>query len=471
MWRAAFGPAANQLPQLAQLNPKQLYATLQKDAALPPITIDVADTYLKELMMERESETGRMQMMDAEQRRMVQQKQRQGLRQLNLTWMAEMVKSKAQLREKMALFWHGHFACRNTNIFFQQQLLHVLRAGALGSFRTLLHEVSKSAAMLQFLNAAQNRKGKPNENFAREVMELFTMGRGHYAEKDIKEAARAFTGWRANARGEFQFRKGVHDGGTKTIFGKSAAFTGEEVLDLLLDQKTTARYITQKVYKAFVAETVDGEKAAWLADRFYNSDYNISALLTDIFTSDWFYDEANIGTKIKSPVELLVGLQRTLPMKLENEDSLLVMQRLLGQILFYPPNVAGWPGGRSWIDSTTLVTRMRLPQLLADADSLQLQPKTDDDQMMGKKDLDAGQKTGPGTRQLIHANIDWNLYVKGFENFSRPQLLSAIGNTVLQKATLQNNVAVSTYVDNSSRENYIKSATLQFMSLPEYQVC
>lgn len=471
MWRAGFGPAAAQHSQLVKASPKQLYAALQKASAAAPTPFDVADDYLKGLMLEREDAMGRKPL-DAEQRRMVQQKQRQGLRNLNLAWMSAMVNSEAQLREKMAFFWHGHFACRNTNIFYQQQLLQILRSGALGSFRQLLHGVSKSAAMLQFLNAAQNRKGKPNENFAREVMELFTMGRGHYTEKDIKEAARAFTGWSANAQGEFQFRKGVHDGGTKTIFGKSANYSGEEVLDLLLDQKPTAQYITQKIYRAFVSETGDAEKVAWLSDRFYKSDYNISTLLNDMFTADWFYDEKNIGTKIKSPVELLVGLQRALPMKLEMEDSLLVMQRLLGQILFYPPNVAGWPGGKAWIDSTTLVTRMRLPQLLADTDSLQLQPKLDDDQMMGRKDeATMGPKARPKGGQLIGADIDWNAYVKGFENISRPELLSAISHTLLQRATLQNNAIVSTYIDNSSRENFIKSATLHFMSLPEYQVC
>ena len=208
MWRAGFGPAAAQHSQLVKASPKQLYAALQKASAAAPTPFDVADDYLKGLMLEREDAMGRKPL-DAEQRRMVQQKQRQGLRNLNLAWMGAMVNSEAQLREKMAFFWHGHFACRNTNIFYQQQLLQTLRSGALGSFRQLLHGVSKSAAMLQFLNAAQNRKGKPNENFAREVMELFTMGRGHYTEKDIKEAARAFTGWSANAQGEFQFRKGV----------------------------------------------------------------------------------------------------------------------------------------------------------------------------------------------------------------------------------------------------------------------
>ena len=165
-------------------------------------------------------EAGRQQKrkeLTADERKMIQKKQRESIRNLNLSWMEEMVKSSAQLREKMAFFWHGHFACRNLNIFYQQQLLDIIRRNALGNFRDMLHEVSKSAAMINFLNNNQNRKDHPNENFAREVMELFTLGRGHYTESDIKDAARAFTGWGANVQGEFIFRRFQHDAGSKTV--------------------------------------------------------------------------------------------------------------------------------------------------------------------------------------------------------------------------------------------------------------
>jgi uncharacterized protein (DUF1800 family) len=123
----------------------------------------------------------------------------------------------------------------------------------------------------------------------------------------------------------------------------------------------------------------------WLADRFYQSTYDIGKLMEDIFTSDWFYDEKNIGSKIKSPIELIAGIQRMLPMQLENEEAFTFLQRALGQILFYPPNVAGWPGGKTWIDSSSLMLRMRLPQLINDVDELNVKTKDDDDLMMGKK--------------------------------------------------------------------------------------
>src|SRR6185436_3434996 len=210
----------------------------------------------------------------------------------------------------------------------------VIRKNALGSFRDLLHEVSRSAAMLNFLNANQNKKDHPNENFAREVMELFTMGRGNYSENDIKEAARAFTGWGFNLHGEFVNRPFQHDNSSKTFLGKTGNFNGDDIINILLEQKQTAKFITNKIYRYFVNEKTDNHKVETLATGFYQSGYDIQKLLEDIYTSDWFYDEKNIGNKIKSPIELLVGIRRLLPMEFENEEVQLLFQRALGQILF-----------------------------------------------------------------------------------------------------------------------------------------
>ena len=381
-----------------------------------------------------------------------------------------MVNSNAQLREKLSLFWHGHFASRNINVFYQQGILDVIRSNALESFRDLLHGISTSAAMLNFLNANQNRKGHPNENFAREVMELFTIGRGNYTENDIKEAARAFTGWGANAKGEFVFRKLQHDAGTKTIFGNTGNFTGEEVLDLLLERKETAHFIAKKIYRFFVNETIDTAKTQWLADRFYKNDYHIGKLMEDIFTSDWFYDEKNIGARIKSPIELLAGMQRMLPMKLENSESLLLVQRVLGQMLFYPPNVAGWPGGKSWIDSSTLMFRLRLPQLLNDNDELNITGKTDDDQAMGNEEIKTKNKSGR-VGNPINADIEWNVYTTKFESVLRENLVNALSDTLFQVKTSLNKDSLKNYTDDSGRDNFIKTATIQLMSTPEYQMC
>jgi len=308
-------------------------------------------------------------------------------------------------------------------------------------------------------------------------MELFTLGRGNYTEEDIKEAARAFTGWASIPKGEFIFRRGQHDYGTKTVLGKTGNLTGEDVLDILLEQKQTAKHISQKMYKFFVSDTIDANHVEWLADRFYKSDYDISKLTEDIFTSDWFYDDKNIGAKIKSPVELLVGIQRMLPMKLQNEEALMLLQRVLGQLLFYPPNVAGWPGGKAWIDSSTLMMRMRIPQMLNDQDEINVKPKDDDDTMMGRKNDNDEDPKGKGYKQMnrlnkpILVNIDWSKYVKNYEKVQREKLMDSISRTLLLTRRTVSDDLIKKYSDESNREEFIRSATLQIMSTPEYQLC
>jgi uncharacterized protein (DUF1800 family) len=307
------------------------------------------------------------------------------------------------------------------------------------------------------------------------VMELFTLGRGNYTEDDIKEAARAFTGWSSNLKGEFVFRRFQHDAGSKTVLGKTGNLGGEEVLDILLQQKQTARFITQKIYKYFVNENIDKERVEKLADKFYSDGYDIGKLMEEIFTSEWFYDSKNIGAKIKSPIELMTGIQRMLPMKFQQDEALMLMQRALGQILFYPPNVAGWPGGRTWIDSSTLMLRMRLPQMFDDKDEFNVNPKMDDDQMMGQNmKLNKGFEKGKGntnvSRPLI-VDIDWRIYNRNFESVPRESLLSNINNTLLQVKSQVKPDTIKQFTDNSGRDNFIKTATIQIMSTPEYQLC
>lgn len=472
LWRAGFGPMAEEYQQLASASHKSYVNSLFKASAKGPQMIDVANSAVKGLVMGVQEASTKKRDLDEMERRRLRQQSRDDIKNLNITWLNEMVNSEQQLREKMSLFWHGHFASRNLNILYQQQLLDVIRQNALGNFGDLLREVSKSAAMINFLNNNQNKKGHPNENFAREVMELFTMGRGNYTENDIKEAARAFTGWGANISGEFTFRKFQHDDGNKTVLGKSGNFTGDDVLNILLEHKQTATYITRKLYRYFVNDVPDEAHVTWLADRFYQSQYDIKELMKDIFTSDWFYDAKNIGCRIKSPVELIVGIRRALPMKLENEQVQLLLQRLLGQLLFYPPNVAGWPGGKNWIDSSSLMFRLRIPQLIYDNDEVALSPKDDDDQMMGMKDM--GKKMGKMGKkggQVITAAVDWETYLKKFEKVPREKLLGSISGILIQGAEPVNEKIISKYIDSSSRESYIKTVTIQLMSTPEYQLC
>lgn len=476
LWRAGFGPAAEELNQVSSASPKSYFNALAKASSKQPAYIDVADSALKGLVMGI-GEIGMIQrqQLSDDQKKQLREKSRDGLKSLNLAWLGQMTDSDQQLREKMSLFWHGHFATRTINILYQQQLLDIIRNNALGNFGDLLKQVSKSASMINFLNNNQNRKGHPNENFAREVMELFTLGRGNYTENDIKESARAFTGWGAAVNGDFVFRRPQHDDGSKTFLGKSGNFDGDDILNILLEQKQTAHFITQKIYRYFVNDQPDADKVEWLSNRFYQSNYNILALMTDIFTSDWFYSEKNVGAKIKSPIELIAGIRRMLPMEIQNEESQLLLQRLLGQILFYPPNVAGWPGGKNWIDSSTLMMRMRIPQLIYAGDSFNVKPKDDDDQMMGMQDratLPAGKNGKYGRAgQQIMAKIDWSSYLKQFESVPRENLAANIAGLVLQAPSNISADIIKNYADASGRENFIKTATIQLMSTPEYQLC
>jgi Protein of unknown function (DUF1800) len=492
LWRAGFGPRAEDLDGLTTGTQKSLTRALWNSSSKTVKPIEVADDSLKALFMGGGDQGTRRRDMSADEKKQIRKQSEQDIKTLNLAWLNEMIVSDAQLREKMSLFWHGHFASRTFNVFDQQLLLDIIRRNALGNFGDLLREVSKSSAMINFLNNNQNKKDHPNENFAREVMELFTMGRGNYTEQDVKEAARAFTGWGANLQGEFQFRPRQHDDGQKTILGKSGSFDGDEVLTILLEQRSTARFITRKLYRYLVNEQVDDSHADWLASRFYQSNYNIKEFLQDIFDSNWFYDPRNIGCRIKSPVDLIVGIRRLLPMKIENEEAQLLIQRLLGQVLFYPPNVAGWPGGASWIDSSSLMFRLRIPQLFYGSGEIGQKPKDDDDQMMGMQDnagsgrfgrgMARGERKGSGggtagrngegkPGQMIRADIDWTAWLKHLGKTPDQQVFATVSGIVLQTPEGINESLVKKYTAAGSREELIKTTTIELMSTPEYQLC
>jgi uncharacterized protein (DUF1800 family) len=473
LWRAAFGPMAENAASLDDLSQKKMWELLLKTSSNPPSKITVAQNLTDGLVKGVQDLSMQNELSKAEAGRKKRQESREELKNLNLLWLDEMINSEAQLREKMSFFWHGHFACRVVNSYFQQELLHVIRTNALGNFGDLLKTVSKTPAMLQFLNNQQNKKGRPNENFAREVMELFTMGRGNYTENDVKEAARAFTGWGYNLQGDFVFRKFQHDAGSKTIFGKTGNFSGDDVIDMLLDQPQTAVFITKKIYRFFVNEQTDDDHIQWLAQRFFNNRYDLKKLLQDIYKSDWFYDKKNVGNKIKSPVELIAGIRRFLPLNLDNDQSQLLFQKVLGQILFYPPNVAGWPGGRTWIDSSTLMVRMQLPQVLAAKESLTIKAKNDDDVNMGQL-MEQQQRISRNkvyTNKGAAADIDWPMVVKVFEKIKRDQLSQKIADTLLQSKSRVSDAVLSKHIAVDSRENFIKTSIIQLMATPEYQLC
>jgi len=384
---------------------------------------------------------------------------------LNTFYMQKMMNASSSLRDKMTLLWQGHFACRSDNPYFAQQLYNLMHRNALGDFRTLLIEVSKSPAMLQYLNNQQNRKGKPNENFARELMELFTLGQGKYTENDIKESARAFTGWTYNKDWAFEFNPKFHDEGEKTFFGKTGNFDGEAIIDILLEKKETALFIASKVFLFFVSDTPHDGHIKELAEVLYKNKYNISAMMKALFKSDWFYDPAYVGSKIKSPVELLVGLSRGFFVKYEDPLVLIQFQSSMGQYLFNPPNVAGWPGGKNWIDSSSLMYRLKLPATILNNGVIDFSGKADPEDeaaiAMSKSGTDmANQMVKPKSK--VKTVVDWAKFSGTFPQNFKPMDMAAF---LLQpQLTPKITQMIS---DNKG----LRSTAIEIASMPEYQLC
>ena len=303
-----------------------------------------------------------------EERQALQRERREKGIALRAWWLEEMRVTPSPLTEKMTLFWHNHFVSsdqkvRSPQLMYRQNAL--LRRHALGNFGTLLHEVARDPAMVIYLDSASNRKGHPNENFAREVMELFTLGEGRYSEQDIKEAARAFTGWSLDLeRGEFLFRAAQHDDGFKTVLGKSGYLNGDDVLDFLLADAHTSEHIVQKLWREFVSPTPDAAEVKRISRLFRESGYDIRAALRALLASDAFYAAPNRAALIKSPVDLVVGTLRQFRVITGDMLPFAFTVAQLGQNLFAPPNVKGWAGGEAWINSTTLLARKQFLERL-----------------------------------------------------------------------------------------------------------
>lgn len=285
-------------------------------------------------------------------------------RELKEWWIGEMLDTESPLTERMALFWHGHFTSSLKKVDFAPYMYAqnaLFRREAAGNFARLLREVSKGPAMLIYLDNRDNRQTHPNENFARELLELFTLGEGHgYTEADIRESARALTGWRIDDRdGRFQFQSKVHDYGTKTFLGFTGRLDGDDVLAIILNQYRTAEYVTERLWREFVNDAPDEAEVARLADLFRRSGYEIKPLLKGLLMTPAFRREDNRGLLVKSPVDIVIGSYRLLGQQPGEPKRLEAALRRMGEDVLDPPNVKGWPGGLAWITAQTLGERQQ----------------------------------------------------------------------------------------------------------------
>jgi uncharacterized protein (DUF1800 family) len=296
---------------------------------------------------------------------------------LSAWWLDRMLKARHPLREKMTLFWHDHFATsdakvRNPALMFRQNRL--LSEHALGRFGPFLLAVSQDPAMLYWLDSNRNVKGAPNENYARELMELFSLGVGNYAEKDVKEAARAFTGWHTDG-GRFKFDARLHDEGTKTVLGKTGNLDGGDVVRAVLERPAAASFLVRKLYRFLVSEAEPPAALLEpLCDSFRKSEYDVAALVRTMLSSRHFYSAHAFRQRVKSPVEYVLGAARAVYLRLGEEDAdyrplptkpLVGWLNAMGQRLFEPPNVKGWPGGRAWLNTATVLERANFAEALA----------------------------------------------------------------------------------------------------------
>jgi uncharacterized protein (DUF1800 family) len=402
-----------------------------------------------------------------EMQRAQQREQREELVELRQWWLQRMVSGNRPLQEKLTLFWHGHFATsaqkvKDASLMWRQN--DIFRRNAAGNWLTMLTQVSKDPAMLIWLDQAQSRREHPNENFAREVMELFVLGEGNYTERDVTEAARALTGW-SFERGtqEFTFRPMAHDPGNKTVLGQTGSFNGDDVLRIIANQPQAARFITAKLWKFFVEDNPPEPLVNLLAAELQAAKLEFKPVLRAIFMSEAFYAPTVIRNQVKSPTQWLVSsvrlLERDLPPPMISMNAL----RTLGQELFAPPNVKGWDGGLAWITTNNLLSRYNLSAYLVLGENLMLPPP-------GK-----GKRPRPmRERPFRHgASTQVTKLFSEEERSTKPRLVAALERRFIQgELKDRQRKALTDYLDGLGAldEEDILHAIRLVMSTPEFQL-
>lgn len=382
LWRAGFGGTPEQIQTLAAWGAARSVDYLLNVESIPFDGV-ATDVFKSDIMRppsgtERVAQRVAARAQDEESlarfrvmRQQAERADRLQIREVQEWWLARMIQTPRPLEEKMALFWHGHFATsyrtieNSYHMFRQNQLF---RANALGNYGNLMYAIIRDPAMLAYLDNNDSRKGRPNENLARELMELFSLGIGNYSEHDIKEGARALTGY-TFYDDEFVFRREDHDNGKKNILGRSGSLDGDGFVTAILEKRATSRFMARKLYRYFVAGLPEREKDMDATTRAYVDDiasllaskrYELKPALRRMFLSRRFYEDGVMGQQIKSPVQLVVGAVRSLRTPVRDLGTLLDATDLMGQSILFPPSVKGWDGGRTWINTSTMFVRQNV---------------------------------------------------------------------------------------------------------------
>ncbi len=472
--RAGFGGPPAAIQRLAGLGPEQAVARLVDYEKVPD---DTPDPEWAKPDPERAQRQAALRGASPEERRKFQmeqnQLQRQRMLELRGWWLQRMAHGPRPLQEKMTLFWHGHFATSVEKVrepYFMWRQNDLFRRLGTGNWLELLTEVAKDPAMLIWLDQAQSRREHPNENFAREAMELFTLGEGHYTEKDVTEAARALTGWSLDRPAErYIYRPLFHDNGVKTVLGRSGSLTGEDVLAQIVTQPQAARFITARLWNYFAGQAPSDALNTALAEVFRSNNNEFKPLLRAMLLSEQFYEPAVIRNQVKSPVQWLVGTVRMLETELPPPVACWNLTRNLGQDLFAPPNVKGWDGGVSWITTNTLLARYNEAVSLVDG----VPPAA-----LG---LNLGRRGNPnGTRGMADplrlprpGRVDVKKILSEKERTDKNALVAALEKRLLQSRLKEKQEqTLRDFLDSRGElgEDDIRVAIRLVMSTPEYQL-
>lgn len=474
--RAGFGGTPADIQKLADLSPEKAVAYLLDYEKIPdPVANpEWAKPNPEEIKKFREAQRkGTPEEKKMAQREQQQMYQRRML-ELRGWWLQRMAKGPRPLQEKLVLFWHGHFATsieKVRNPYFMWRQNELFRRLATGNWQQLLLESGKDPAMLIWLDQAQSRKDHPNENYAREVMELFALGEGHYTEKDITEGARALTGWSLNPETQqFVFRPRIHDEGEKTILGRTGNFDGEDFIKIIVAQPQAAKFITAKLWNFFAGQVPSSQLSEALAGVMRANGNNFKPILRAMFLSEEFYGPDVVRNQVKSPVQWLVGSVRMLETEVPPPLVSWGMLRQLGQDLFAPPNVKGWDGGVTWITTNTLLTRYNDAQSLVEGT---LPPLAAGD-FAKKAGGGGGEKAMKAMQRIRLGGVSVEKILTTEERADKAAMVNALEKRLFQaelkeaqEETLKDFLAAKKQLSSADIVTVIRL----MMSTPEYQVC